>query len=173
MKHMEAYSKLAEFGRELLKRTSMEQALPMIADYAKQVIDAERCSIYIYNSKLNLVWTTLADQMEKIMLHADEGIVGHTIQTGRPHIANDPYHDEHFLATIDQKSGFKTRNIASAPIFDSNRYVIGVIQLLNKKGGDFDSDDLRFITFFAHYVSGYLELASLFSDDEAFLYKHD
>jgi len=97
-------------------------------------------------------------------------IVGHTIQVQKPVVVNDPYHDEHFMAKVDQKTGYVTKNIASIPIFDSNRYVIGVIQLLNKEGGDFDHDDVRFITFFAHYVSGYLELASLFRDDEVNLY---
>ena len=63
-----------------------------------------------------------------------------------------------------------TKNIASIPIFDSNRQIIGVFQLLNKEGG-FDREDARFMIFFAHYISGYLELAILFDDEATLLAK--
>ena len=42
------------------------------------------------------------------------------------------------------------------------------MELLNKEGG-FDAADTRFMTFFAHYISGYMELAALFHEDQAFL----
>jgi GAF domain-containing protein len=65
------------------------------------------------------------------------------------------------LPNIDKKSGYKTKNMITVPIFDSKRNVMGVIQLLNKKRFDFDSADLELLTFFANYVSGSLELVIL------------
>lgn len=169
MKSVPSYSALADFGRALLKRPSIQDGLPMISEYAKEVSGAERCSIFIYNPKIQMLWTTLADGIEKIMVHKDDGIVGHTVKEGKPILVNNPYEDERFLATIDNKTGFVTENIASIPIFNSNRQIIGVFQLLNKPGG-FSTEDARFMIFFAHYISGYLELAMLF-DDEASLLK--
>ncbi len=164
------YAALAEFGQTLLKRPTMSEGLPMISEYAKKVSGAERCSIFIYNPKLQMLWTTLADGIEKIMVHQDDGIVGHTLKEGKPILVNNPYEDERFLHSIDNKSGYVTENIASIPIFDSNRHVIGVFQLLNKLGG-FSRDDAKFMIFFAHYISGYLELAMLFDDDATLLSK--
>jgi GAF domain-containing protein len=164
-----SYSALADFGRALLKRPSLQEGLPMISEYAKEVSGAERCSIFIYNPNIQMLWTTLADGIEKIMVHKDDGIVGHTVKEGKPILVNNPYEDDRFLPTIDNKSGFVTRNIASIPIFNSSRQIIGVFQLLNKPGG-FSKEDARFMIFFAHYISGYLELAMLF-DDEASLVK--
>ncbi len=166
MKYMDSYTKLAQFGRELLGMTSLEMGLPIISDYAKSVIHAERCSIFIYQPRINIAWSTLADGMEKIIVQADEGIVGQTIQEERPIIVNDTYNNEHFLKKVDHKSGYITSNIASVPIFNSMHKVIGVLQLLNKLEGEFDSDDTHFMTFFSHYISGYLELATLFREDE-------
>ena len=171
MKYVESYAKLAEFGRELLGVTSLEEGLPMIAEYAKNIIGADRCSIFIYQKRINVVWSTLADGIEKIVLRADEGIVGQTIKEQKAIIVNDTYNNEHFLKRVDEKSGYITHNIASVPIFDSMQHVIGVLQLLNKQDGDFDSEDTRFMTFFAHYISGYLELATIFRDDEETLLK--
>ncbi|ADR35035.1 GAF domain protein [Sulfuricurvum kujiense DSM 16994] len=165
-----SYTALADFGRALLKRPALSEGLPMISEYAKQVSKAERCSIFIYNPKIQMLWTTLADGIEKIMVHVNDGIVGHTVKEGKPILVNNPYEDERFLHTIDNKTGFVTENIASIPIFDSNRRIIGVFQLLNKPGG-FSPEDIKFMIFFAHYISGYLELAMLFDDQTALLAK--
>lgn len=165
-----SYAKLADFGRALLNRPSLQEGLPMISEYAKQVSGAERCSIFIYNPSMQTLWTTIADGTEKIMVHKDDGIVGHTLKEGKPILVNEPYEDPRFLPTVDQKTGFVTRNIASIPIFGSNRQIIGVFQLLNKPDG-FSREDARFMIFFAHYISAYLELAILFSDDAKLLKK--
>jgi len=166
MKYLDSYTKLAQFGRELLGITSLEMGLPIISEYAKSVIHADRCTIFIYQPRINIVWSTIADGMEKIIVQADEGIVGQTIQEEKAIIVNDTYNNEHFLKKIDHKSGYITSNIASVPIFNSMKEVIGVLQLLNKEGSEFDADDTRFMTFFAHYISGYLELATIFREDE-------
>jgi GAF domain-containing protein len=142
----------------------------MISEYAKQESGAERCSIFIYNQKLQMLWTTLADGIEKIMVHQDDGIVGHTVKDAKPILVNNPYEDDRFFHAIDNKTGFVTENIASIPIFDSTRHVIGVFQLLNKPGG-FSREDAKFMIFFAHYISGYIELAMLFDDEASILKK--
>ena len=161
----EQYVKLAAFGRQLLERVkTLEQGLPMIADYAKEII------VFPVGGLCRRL--TLADGVEKIMINADEGIAGNTLMEGEPVIVNEPYKDPRFLQKIDHKTGYMTRNIAAVPVFDSNRKVIGILQLLNKEGG-FSAQDTRFMVFFAHYISGYLELATLFREDEAYLYRSE
>ena len=164
MRYVDSYMKLANFGRELLQRTSLEEGLPMIAENAKDLIGAERCSIYIYNPKEHQLWTVLSDGIETIKISADTGIAGSTLKERKPVIVNDPYTDPRFLSKIDRESGYVTKNLASVPVFNSGRQIIGVLQLLNKEDG-FDMEDSRFMVFFAHYISGYLELASFFRED--------
>jgi signal transduction protein with GAF and PtsI domain len=162
--------KLATFGRELLKFNSIEQGIPLISSYAKDLSGAQRCSIYIYNPKLKVLWTTLSDGVEKIMLSSEEGIAGQTVTQAKAIIENDPYSNPHFNQKIDRRTGFITQNIASLPIFDSSKKVIGVLQLLNKEGG-FNDDVIRLMVFFAHYISGYLELSTFFDEEMEYLLK--
>jgi len=157
MKYTDTYIKLADFGRELLQKKSLSEGLPHIAKYAKDVILARRCSIYIYNSENDELWTTLADGISKIKLNANKGIVGQTIRTQKPIIVNNAYAHPNFSSAVDKETGYKTNNIITTPIFNSKREIIGVLQLLNKDEG-FDEDDVKFMIFFAHYVSGFLEL---------------
>jgi len=164
------FAKLADFGRALLNRPLLHDGLPIISEYAKNVSGAQRCSIFIRNFSNQTLWTTLADGIQTITLHENDGIAGHTIKEGKPLLINDPYNDAHFLSAIDDKSGFVTENIASIPIFDSNRKIIGVFQLLNKPDG-FSAKDAKSMIFFAHYISTYLELALSYNNQGSLLKK--
>ncbi len=72
---------------------------------------------------------------------------------------SNPY----FNREIDKRTGFVTKNIVSIPIFNSDKDVVGVLQLLNKEGG-FTDKDIRLMVFFAHYISGYIELSTFFKE---------
>ncbi|MBN2815158.1 MAG: GAF domain-containing protein [Campylobacterales bacterium] len=159
------YAQLADFGRKLLNQKSLIDGLPLISEYAKEVIKADRCSIFIYDSAQNELWTTLSDGIEKIIVDSTKGIVGQTLKEKKPLVVNDPYSNEHFLPDVDKESGYTTHNLITAPIFNSKRQIIGILELLNKESG-FDSDDMKFMIFFAHYVSGFLELTTLYLEED-------
>jgi GAF domain-containing protein len=157
MKYADTYLKLADFGRELLNKKSLKEGIPLISKYAKDVISAQRCSIFIYDAPNNSLWTILSDGIEKIQIPSDKGVVGETVKEKKPLIVNDSYADSNFLNEIDKQSGYTTNNLITAPVFDSNRKVMGVLELLNKEGG-FDNEDMKFMVFFSQYISGFIEL---------------
>ena len=163
-KYTHIYSKLADFGKELLHKKSLPEGLPHISKYAKDIIGAQRCSIFIYDEGKNQLWTTLSDGIEKIVIDSDKGLVGQTIKIKKPIVENDVYSNPSFLSDIDKDTGYETKSIITAPIFSSNRDILGVLQLLNKEGG-FDKDDAKFMVFFTHYISGFLELIKLYNDE--------
>ena len=170
MKYVNSYQQLAVFGRELLGNPSLEVGLPLITKYLKEILGVERCSIFIYNKKLNLLWTIVAEGTHKIIINADEGVVGQCVKNATPMISNDPYADENFCKDVDKRSGFTTKNLAVVPILSSDKNVMGALEVLNKKE-PFSDDDLRFMKFFCTYISGYLELALLFEDESKYLLK--
>ena len=155
---MKKFNQIAEFGQKLMSLADMDKALELISHEAKKLLDAQRCSIFIVDKEDMILWTKLSDGIGRIVIALDAGIVGDTYQTQKPQIVNEPYEDKRFIQNIDKKSGYKTKNIITVPIFDSKREIIGVIELLNKSRFDFDNKDLEVLTFFANYVSGSLEL---------------
>ncbi len=155
---MNRVGQISNFGKKLMSLGRVENALELIAEEAKQLLNADRCSIFIVDAKENMLWTEISDGVGRIVIALDAGIVGDTYQSQKPQVANAPYDDPRFLPNIDKRSGYKTKNIIAVPIFDSKRDVIGVMELLNKSRGDFDDSDLEALTFFANYVSGSLEL---------------
>ena len=157
---IEKYEQLSQFGRVLAGKTSLEEGLPFISKNAKEIVGAQRCSLFIYNQEENELWTLLADDSQKIVIPFDMGIVGQTIKLQKAIVENEPYDNPYFMADVDMKTGYYTQNILTAPIFNSKHEIIAVLQLLNKEGG-FDKKDLEYISFFAHYVSGFIELELL------------
>jgi len=135
--------------------------LPHISKYAKEIIGAERCSIFMYDSKKHELWTTLADGVEKIIVDSESGLVGETLKIKKPIVENNAYSNKYFLSNVDKETGYRTKSVITAPIFNSNREILGVLQLLNKDGG-FDNEDAKFMIFFSHYISGFLELINLY-----------
>ena len=126
------YNELSEFGKELLNKNTIEEGMTFISEFVKNHFKADRCSIFIYNSKNHELWTTMADGVEKIVVSSDLGIVGQTLRTKKLVIENEAYENVNFLPDIDMETGYLTENIISTPIFDSQREVIGVLEFLNK-----------------------------------------
>ena len=148
----------ASFDKEVLNNASHVDGLNYIATYAKSLVGAERCSIFIYNRKEDKLSTTLADREEKIIIPYDIGIVGETIRIKKTIIENEPYNNPNFLADVDMQTGYYTQNILTAPIFNTQREVIGALQLLNKKDG-FGRKDVTTVSSFAESISSFIENA--------------
>jgi len=164
-KNIKSFKKISEFGRKLLSRPSLELAIPIISSYAKELLEANRCSVFIYDKKENNLWTMLADGVEKIQISADEGIAGTSFKEKRTLIVNDPYSDKRFSQKVDHQTGYITKNIIATPILNAFQEPIGVLQLLNKTADEFNKEDARLLTFFNHYISGYVELAIIFEEE--------
>lgn len=74
------------------------------------------------------------------------------------------YADLRFNPEIDKQTGFFTRSILCVPMVNKNGKVIGVTQVLNKRGGVFTShDEARLRAFTAQIAIG-IENAQLFDD---------
>ena len=152
---MNSSTQLTSFDKNVLNKASHIEALEYISTHAKSIVGAERCSIFIYDQEENELWTTLADGTENIIIPYDIGIVGQTIRVEKPIIENEPYNSPNFLADVDMQTGFYTQNILTAPIFNAQNEVIGVLQLLNKEDG-FSKKDAESIVSFSKSISGFI-----------------
>lgn len=91
-----------------------------------------------------------------------QGIAGQVAASHQPAIVNDAYGDSRFFSQVDRTTGFVTRSILCAPLLIGER-CLGVIELLNKVDGPFDSEDMERLTNVSGSVAIALENASLYS----------
>ena len=74
------------------------------------------------------------------------------------------YADLRFNPAFDKQTGFFTRSILCVPVVNKSAKVIGVTQVLNKRGGPFTGKDESRLKAFTAQVSIALENAKLFDD---------
>lgn len=77
----------------------------------------------------------------------DEGIAGTVYKTGQPEIVPDAQTDRRHFKRVDQTTGAITHDMITIPLKRWEGDPIGVIQVMNKRGGAFlDRDDLAILT---------------------------
>jgi len=94
-----------------------------------------------------------------------EGVAGWVAETGKPAIVNDTKRDPRFSASVDTKTSFETRSILCAPLISRGR-TIGVLEILNKKGGAFNRRDLELVLTLVEPCAIAIENAILFQRTE-------
>ena len=134
-----------------------------------RVLNAERCSVFIYDPVNNKIWLKAGTELRErgIEVSLNDSIVGKVIASGKPVITTDLESRDGVHKTIDTTTGFVTREIICVPIHseDGSR-ITGAIQVLNKKGGGrFSDEDQGFLTEVGGHFQGIVE--SIFVGQEA------
>jgi transcriptional regulator with GAF, ATPase, and Fis domain len=82
-------------------------------------------------------------------------------------IVEDAYNSPLFNPSIDNKTGFQTRNILSVPLRNIRRDIIGVFQVVNKNNGRFSPEDEQLVEALALHAAVALENAKAIADLES------
>ncbi len=98
-------------------------------------------------------------------LKVGEGVAGWVAQTGKPAIVNDTARDPRFSPRVDHRTQFETRSILCAPLVSRGR-TIGVLEIINKRGGRFTRQDLDLVLSLVEPCAIAIENAILFQRTE-------
>jgi putative methionine-R-sulfoxide reductase with GAF domain len=142
--------------------------LPELAEMGRDIVSADRCSVWVLDRERKYLWTKVAHGVDYIKIPADSGIVGNAISVKRAMIINDVYADPHFNSGVDKKTGYKTETMMVIPMHNSKDEVIGAMQVINKKDEEgFSEDDLRHLSLASTYVAESVESSLLLEEIDA------
>lgn len=94
----------------------------------------------------------------------DRGIAGEVFRTGVAIVIRDAHADPRHYAYIDEMLGHVTRDMIALPLKRWEGDPIGVFEILNKREGRLDDDDLAILTIVSAITATSLEQARLFQD---------
>jgi phosphoserine phosphatase RsbU/P len=160
----DALLRLLDLTCELARHHSLEQILKTVTNGACQALGCERASLYLYDADRQELFTQVATELEieEIRTSIDTGVNGWVARTRELANIADPPADPRWNPEFDRRTGFRTRNILSAPIvLQHEDQLIGVLQLLNKLDGPFSPFDEQMIRAFAAHAATALERANL------------
>ena len=104
------------------------------------------------------------DSVGEIRFPATEGIAGTVFSSGESINIAHAYADLRFNPELDRRTGFFTRSILCVPVISNDGHIIGVTQVLNRRGGRFTPEDEQRLKAFTAQVSIALQNAKLFDD---------
>ena len=132
----------------------LDHILVDLKDEILSLFDAERLTLYAVDPERKEIYSKYLDidEVKEIRVPiSEQSIAGFVAKYRRPLNVADAYNRVElssispaviFDGSWDKKSGFHTKQILTYPIVADNKYLVGVIQLINKKsGGRFTKKD--------------------------------
>ncbi len=159
---------LVKIGRSITALTDINVLLKVIAEETKNAMQADRCTVFIYDKEKDELWSKVALGMDsqEIRFPATKGLAGYVVKTGETLNIADAYNDLRFNKDVDLKTGYKTKTILCMPIKNNNQEIIGAFQVLNKANGTFTKNDEDLLVAIGGSASIALENAQLFEQQK-------
>lgn len=165
------FSTLIEVGAALCRTLHLRELLSAMMERVRDVLEAEACSVLLMDApSRTLRWEVAlgegAGKLQTLSVPLGQGISGRVAQTGRAIRIEDAQNDPRWQGRrYDDESGFTTRSILCVPI-ETRGSIIGVIQVLNRRGGPFTDDDQRLLEALAGMGGVAIENARLYENLE-------
>lgn len=162
---------LVKISQSISAETNIDQLIKTIAEETKEAIQADRCTVFLFDEEKNELWSKVALGIEnnEIRFPADKGLAGHCVKTGETINIKDAYNDPRFNPEIDNQTGYKTKTILCMPIKNLQQRIIGAFQVLNKLEGCFSDLDEDLLVAIGSSAGIALENAQLFKTQQKML----
>lgn len=135
-----------------------------------KVTDSERCSVFILDPEKDTIWLKAGTGVKEYEIEVPkrDSVVGKAISSGKPVVVSELDTKSGAHKSVDEKTGFVTRNILCVPIKSPTRNEItGAFQLLNKRNDrGFTDEDVSIAQEVAEHLQG--EVDSIFLEQEIF-----
>ena len=130
------------------------------------MLDADRATVFVHDPATDTLFSRVAagPEVNEIRLPSWAGIAGTVFTKGASLNIPHAYADLRFNPSFDRQTGYFTRSILCVPLANKEGKLIGVTQVLNKKGGAFSDEDEQRLKAFTAQISIALENSKLFDD---------
>ncbi len=149
-------------------KTGNPSLLRFFIDTTPDLLNAERCSIFIFNPSNDMLWLYCGTDMQEgqIQVPRTSSMAGQALSSGHYKVVTGLEEKAGIHETVDGNTGFTTCNTLSIPIFNlAQDQVIGVLQILNKRGtSTFTHEDITLMQRLSGEISRYVE--SIFKHQE-------
>lgn len=144
-----------------IHKTDTYKQLARAVNRVTKSIDADRSTLFVKDPKRKELLAMVAEGVKKVEIRVKfgVGIAGQCAKDQKVINKKDVQKDEIFAKSVDARTGYKTKSILAVPIMSKvkEKKVIGVIEVLNKKNGNFTKDDVRILKMFSGVIGMVME----------------
>ena len=154
-------NKLQSVTKGLDNVKDLKSLLIKLTDITKELLSADRCSIFLYDEKADDLFTYVAHGVDEIRIPKSKGIVGHCYVNNKTLNIKDAQNEPMYSKESEKFTGYKTLTMLSMPIASKNRMnIVGVFQVLNKTNNQpFNIEDEELLKNMSSYAASLLSKA--------------
>jgi signal transduction histidine kinase len=165
-----------KISQALSSMTSVDDLVRETLQVLLETIGASGGTLYLYDPKreklvfsyvINTEDPRTAASLIGRTLEPGQGVAGQVFQTGRTEIVNDTAHDPRHFRAIGESTGYVTRNMVTLPLANLQGKRVGVVQAINKSGGNFEEEDRDLLSIMGTQAMSAVENARLFEEARA------
>ncbi len=159
-------SLILDYSSKIKANSSLKETLTLIAGAAKDVLQSDRCTVFLLDRDTNELFSWVAHGMgsKELRFPSDMGLAGYVATHKKTLNIKDAYKDKRFNPEIDKKTGYRTETILCMPMDNMKEKVIGVFQVLNKKAGKFNKQDEEVLKLLSRQAASAIESAQLYKE---------
>jgi len=171
----EEMSFINDVARILSASLNLDTVLTKIMEQVDDMLEVEAGSLLLTDPTTgDLVFQIAlgdkADEVKPFRVPKGQGIAGRVAQTGKPLVVSDAEQDNRHFKALDEKTKFTTRNMLCVPLV-LHEQVIGVLEVMNKRAGEFTESDQDLLDSIASYAAIAIENARLYESLETEHYR--
>ncbi len=160
---LEAARRIAE---ALSQHVRVDDLVERALETALEVVGAEAGSVLLANPETHElrfahVKGTKADMLRGTTFPLDHGLAGWVYKKGEGLVVGNAKQDSRHWEGIDKFTGYETRDMVVLPLKRWEGEPIGVMEILNKRDGLLDEDDLDILTIISAIAADQIEKARL------------
>lgn len=162
-RELERLRRLVDASYALHTTLDLDELLGLILDAAKGGVGAERGTVFLLTEDGRELWSRVSSggHAVEIRLPVGQGIAGTVAADGVTVNLADAYTDPRFDRSWDRQTGYRTKELLTAPIRNRDREIVGVFQLLGNAAGPFGEEDERFLELLSVHAALAIENARL------------
>lgn len=152
---------------------SKKELLNRLTEVAAESMNCEAASIMLINERKKVLEFVVATgekktRLETLAIPMGEGIAGWVAINGEPQIVNDTQAEPKFTGSVDEESGFVTRQILAVPLCLDGR-TIGVLEVINTRDQRaLGEEDLRLLKGISERAATVIEATRTIEDQQNF-----
>jgi adenylate cyclase len=160
---------IKQIGSMLASSTfEMEGVLKHTMEMIRALMNVEAGSLLLLEedklrSKVSFNAVVDVDILKTFVIKLGQGIAGYSAARGESMMVRNTSESPHFSKDFDSQTKFQTRSVLCVPLISLGK-VLGVIEVLNKKDGEFNDNDMHLLQSIATSVSIALENARLYQE---------
>jgi len=162
--HQQQLEGLLNIAATLRQHADPQAAMRAIMVQISELLRADRTTIYELSEDQGTLQglAVQGDLSISVGIPNGRGIAGLVAATKRPINLADAYEHPNFDIRFDKLTGYRTRSVLCVPMLSSQGEVIGVVQVLNKLGGQgFSHEDKQLLIVLAAQAAMTLEALRL------------